>query len=270
MNNKKFSLGFSTLDKEITIDALPIVGTLPEWLSGTLVRNGPAKFEVGQKKIRHWFDGFSMLHAFSFAHGKVSYANKFLESKAYKYARDKGKIGYVEFATDPCRSIFNRFVQMHLPFWFSPKPTDNANVNISKIADKFVALTETPLPVEFDPKTLETYGVFTYDDTLDSSFAFSFASAHPHTDFQKNETISYFSHLSLKSSYKIFRLPNGSLKRELIATIPVKKPAYIHSFGMTKNYVVLAEYPFSVNLLNLLWRGSPFSRYLRFIVCIKF
>ena len=33
--------------------------------------------------MRHWFDGQAMLHRFAFADGKVSYANRFLETKAY-------------------------------------------------------------------------------------------------------------------------------------------------------------------------------------------
>jgi len=190
MNNRKFSLGFSTLDKEVVIEELPIKGTLPSWLSGTLLRNGPAKFEVGNKKLRHWFDGFATLYKFSFKNGKVSYANKFLESKAYRYTKEKGEIGYSEFATDPCRSIFKRFVQI-----FFPRPTDNANVNISKIANEFVALTETPLPIEFDLETLKTVGVSKYNDKLKGIMT----TAHPHYDFARNEEINHLIHFSVKN-----------------------------------------------------------------------
>ena len=249
MNNRKFSLGFSTLDKEIAIEELSIKGTLPTWLSGTLVRNGPAKFEIGKKKLRHWFDGFAMLHKFSFQNGKVSYANKFLESKAYKYSKEKGEIGYSEFATDPCRSIFKRFTQM-----FSPRPTDNANVNISRIANEFVALTEIPLPIEFDPKTLQTVGVSKYDDKLKGIIT----TAHPHYDFERKEGINYLAHFSAQNSYNVYRIPRGSKKRETIGIISAKEPAYMHSFGLTQNYVVLAEYPFVINPLSLLLNGKPF------------
>lgn len=179
-----------------------------------------------------------MLHKFSFQQGKVSYANKFLESKAYKYAKEKGEIGYSEFATDPCRSIFKRFAQM-----FSPRPTDNANVNVSKIANEFVALTEIPLPIAFDPKTLKAAGVLKYDDTLKGNLT----TAHPHYDSQKKEGINYLTYFSAQSSYKVYRISYGSKTREVIGTIPAKEPGYMHSFGMTQNYVVLAEYPFVVN-----------------------
>nr|WP_080514523.1 carotenoid oxygenase family protein [Coxiella burnetii] len=68
--NRKYSLGFSTLNNEVVISELPIEGALPEWLSGTLIRNGPAKFEAGNKKLRHWFDGFAMCISLRFRMGR--------------------------------------------------------------------------------------------------------------------------------------------------------------------------------------------------------
>src|ERR1700680_3931236 len=104
-SQSKFKLGFTSLENEVSIDKLSVKGNIPMWLSGTLIRNGPAKFEVGNQNYRHWFDGLAMLHKFSFRNGEVSYANRFLESNAYKKAKETGKISFGEFATDPCRSI---------------------------------------------------------------------------------------------------------------------------------------------------------------------
>ena len=36
--------------------------------------------------------------------------------------------------------------------------TDNANVNLVRIGERYIAMTETPLPIEFDPETLATKG----------------------------------------------------------------------------------------------------------------
>jgi beta,beta-carotene 9',10'-dioxygenase len=41
---------------------------------------------------------------------------------------------------------------------FSPQITDSAKVNLAQIADRFMALAETPIQVEFDPETLEIGG----------------------------------------------------------------------------------------------------------------
>ena len=37
--------------------------------------------------------------------------------------------------------------------------SDNANVNLTKLGERFISMTETPIPVEFDGETLETAGV---------------------------------------------------------------------------------------------------------------
>src|SRR5690242_9548443 len=146
--------GFQSLEQETQVAQLPFKGEVPQWLAGSLIRTGPASWEVGERTMNHWFDGLAMLHRFSFADGGVSYASRFLETQAYRAARDTGRISYSEFATDPCRSLFQRVSAM-----FSPKISDNANVNLVKLGEKFIAMTETPIPVQFDPGTLAAAGV---------------------------------------------------------------------------------------------------------------
>ena len=245
-----FQIGFSTQSNEIKIDQLPTLGTIPTWLNGTLVRNGPAKFEVGQLSYRHWFDGLAMLHSFSFQNGQVSYANKFLRSPAYKKAVETGKISYSEFATDPCRSIFQRVMS----FFVSSGSSHNTCVNLTKLADRFVALTETPMTIEFDLDTLETVGLLGYDNHIKGQFT----TAHPHYDATQAAGINYVLNFSRKSSYNVYRIPAGSKEQVLIGSIPISEPSYMHSFGMTEKYVILVEFPFVVNPVRLMLSGKPF------------
>lgn len=163
-------LGFTNLEDEIGLNDLPVHGKIPKRLSGSLIRNGPTKFDLDKQSLKHWFDGLAMLHKFSFKSGKVSYTNKFIKSNAFVKAKEKGKISFREFATDPCRSIFSRVSSV-----FSFDTTNNTNVNITKIDNKFIAMTETPIPIEYDPKTLDTIGVLRCDDKLLGSLA----TAHP-------------------------------------------------------------------------------------------
>jgi beta,beta-carotene 9',10'-dioxygenase len=141
--------GLESLEDEVVVAELPLAGELPAWLTGSLIRTGPAKWEVGDQSMNHWFDGFAMLHRFGIADGRVSYANRFLQTKAYRAAKESGEITYSEFATDPCRSLFGRVFSI-----FNPKISDNANVNLTKLGERFVTMTETPIPVQFDPDTL--------------------------------------------------------------------------------------------------------------------
>ena len=238
--------GFESLEKETHVDGLPVTGALPPWLQGSLLRTGPAKWDVGGRSMNHWFDGLAMLHRFSFADGQVSYANRFLQSKAYRAATERGRIGYSEFATDPCRSLFQRVTAM-----FSPKLTDNANVNLVKLGERFISMTETPIPVEFDGRTLGTAGVAYKPPGM-------LTTAHPHMDRATKGMLNYAAKLGPRSSYRFFLLRPGSSKPEVIASRAVREPAYMHSFGLTERWLVLAEFPYVVNPLNLALSGRPY------------
>ena len=243
-------LKYKTLDHEVILPSLEVQGTIPHWLKGTLIRNGPGKFETSTQTVSHPFDGLAMLHAFSFNNGNVSYANKFLQSNYYKKAMATGSIKKV-FSIDPDKLIFKKFLA-----YFSPKPIDydNANVNVTKIAQEFVALTETFLPIIFNNKTLETNEHFIFEDNLEGQVS----TAHPLADAETQETFNYLTHFGKESFYHIYSLPFNSKTRKLIASIPVENPSYMHSFSITKNYVILTEIPFRVNPLALLFSNKPF------------
>ncbi len=238
--------GFDSLDQEIQLEGLPVQGQLPPWLQGSLLRTGPAKWEVGDRTMNHWFDGLAMLHRFSFADGGVSYASRFLESRAYRAARDRGEIAYSEFATDPCRSLFARVSAM-----FSPKLTDNANVNLTKLGERFISMTETPIPVQFDAETLASAGV-AYDPPG------QLTTAHPHMDRATNGMLNYAAKLGPRTSYRFFLLRPEASKPEVIASQRVREPAYMHSFGLSERWLVLAEFPFVVSPPRLAFSGRPY------------
>jgi beta,beta-carotene 9',10'-dioxygenase len=230
--------GFADLDEELTLDSIDVTGELPDWLSGSLVRVTPARFDVGGgRRIRHWFDGLAMLHRFAFTEGRVSYANRFLRSDAHERAERGDSIGQ-GFATDPCRAIFKRVQSL-----FSPDFTDNANVNLMQLGERYVAMTETPLAVEFDAETLATLG-------HTAPAPGQITTAHPHHDPERGEAVNYAANLGPRSTYRVYTT-DAQDRRRTVAKVPVKEPAYMHSFGMTERYVVLAEYPLVVNPLRL-------------------
>jgi carotenoid cleavage dioxygenase-like enzyme len=241
-------LGFTSQDEETRADRLPVAGEVPAWLTGALVRVTPALLDVGPRRVAHWFDGVAMLNRFGFADGRVSYGSRFLESRAYEAAKE-GKVRQGGFATDPCRSIFKRVQQV-----FSPDVTDNPNVNLARIGERYIAMTETPMPVEFDAETLETLGHLEYADKLKAHVT----TAHPHHNRDRDELVNYVARFSRVSEYLLYGLPAGGASRRVIARMPVKEPAYMHAFGMSGSYLILAEYPLRVNPLKLAFSGKPF------------
>ena len=241
-----YAKGLESLDSEVRVEELPLSGELPEWLTGSLVRTGPAKWEVGSRTMNHWFDGFAMLHRFGIANGRVSYANRFLQTKAYRAAEERGEIVYSEFATDPCRSLFGRVFSV-----FNPKISDNANVNLTRLGDRFVTMTETPIPVQFDAETLATAGV-AYD------VPGLLTTAHPHLERADGGMLNYAAKVGPRNSYRFFHVAPEAKEPEVRATIPVAEPAYMHSFGLTERHFVLAEYPYVVNPIKIPLSGRPY------------
>jgi carotenoid cleavage dioxygenase-like enzyme len=240
-----YAAGFETLDEELPLGALEVEGDIPAWLEGSLIRNGPARFEIGDRAFNHWFDGLSMLHRFAFAGGRVSYANRYLRSRSYRAAEERGEITMSEFGTDPCRSLFKR-----VQAFFSPQISDNANVNLTRLGDEVIAMTETPLPVIFDPETLEAAGVT-------SAAPGQHTTAHPHLDPATGEGLFYAVKFGPRTSYLLYARSDSERQRT-IAKLPVSRPAYMHSFGMTERYAVLGECPLVVNPLDLAKAGRPF------------
>jgi beta,beta-carotene 9',10'-dioxygenase len=251
----QFYKGFSSLRQELSPTTLPVLGKLPEWLSGRLLRNGPALFEVDGQKYQHWFDGLAMLHCFAFRNGTVTYTNRFLQSPAYQKAMKTQRISYPEFATNPEQSWLGRMTA-----YFQPNPYGaNANVNISKIANHWVALTETPTPVRFYPDNLSTIGVLSYEDQLKGQHC----TAHPHYDWKRRLSTNTMTTFGRKSHYTIYTIQDGETQRRLLGRIPVEEPGYIHSFGITERYVILVEFPLVVSPLELLFSGKPFIENFR-------
>jgi beta,beta-carotene 9',10'-dioxygenase len=249
-----YGVGFRSLTAETPEPvALAVSGALPSWLEGTLLRTGPAKFEVGEQSYNHWFDGLAMLHRFAFAKGGVTYANRFLESNAFRAAERTGKIVYGEFATDPCRTLFGRVAAI-----FDPKLTDNCCVNVSPYARDVVAFTETTLPMRFSPETLETLGVFGYGEALKGQVS----TAHPHYDAKRAGHYNYIVDLGMKSVYRLVSIGDDGAEKE-IATIAVERPSYMHSFGMSEDHLVLTEFPLVVNPIDLRLAGKPFIQNYR-------
>ncbi|XP_078538128.1 carotenoid-cleaving dioxygenase, mitochondrial-like isoform X1 [Lissotriton helveticus] len=244
---------------EETPESIPtkITGDVPKWINGSLLRNGPGKFEFGNDKYNHWFDGMALMHQFRIEDGAVTYMSKFLQSDNYTTNQAYNRIVLSEFGTialpDPCKSMFERFMSI-----FQFRSTDNANVNYTTYKGDYYVSTETNFMYRVDPKTLET------KDKVDWSkfIAVNGATAHPHYDPDGtvfNMGNSYGKH---GSSYNIIRVPPQKLDpcdtlegAQVVCSIAPKekmRPSYYHSFGMTENYVIFVEQPIKMDLMKII------------------
>uniref|UniRef100_A0A8D0H342 Carotenoid-cleaving dioxygenase, mitochondrial n=1 Tax=Sphenodon punctatus TaxID=8508 RepID=A0A8D0H342_SPHPU len=258
---------FSSVEETPQPIPTKVKGHIPKWLNGKLLRNGPGKFEFGNDKYNHWFDGMALLHQFRIDNGAVTYRSKFLRSDSYVTNSRHNRIVISEFGTmtmpDPCKSIYERFMS-HFEM---PKSTDNSSVNYVVYRGDYCVSTETNLMRKVDLETLDTKEKVNWRNYV----AVNGATAHPHYEpdgTAYNMGNSYGSH---GSNYNIIRVPpqkssNGDTLQgaKILCTIAPSekmKPSYYHSFGMSENHVIFIEQPIKLNLWKFITariRGKSF------------
>ncbi|XP_076022021.1 beta,beta-carotene 15,15'-dioxygenase [Genypterus blacodes] len=255
-----------------------VQGSMPSWLQGTLLRNGPGLFSVGDSEYNHWFDGLSLIHSFTFTKGEVFYRSKFLKSETYKRNITADRIVVSEFGTmiypDPCKNIFSRAFT-HLCNVI-PDFTDNNLINIIRYGRDYYASSEVNYMNKIDPVTLETIGRINYRNHV----ALNLATAHPHYDQEGNTYNMGTALLGLgRPKYIIFKVPAFAPEEgqkpalgelEIVGSLPMRSslnPAYFHSFGMTENYIVFVEQPFKLDILRL---ATAYFRGVNWGSCLKY
>lgn len=245
VSDSAFMPGFRSLDTELSDHELPVEGEVPAWLSGTLLRNGPGKFEGDGTRLRHWFDGLAMLRKYEFDDGAVTYSNRFLRTGAYEDATAGRPTG--QFATG--KSGLGKLLGW-LKRLGPPEPTDNANVHLARLDGEYVAQTEVPRWVGFD-RNLDTSGPFAFDDSLDVDMITAHLVADP-----EGGHVGHGLSFGRTHEYVFFEIPSDSRTREEITSIPTDSPAYVHSIGVTEDRIVLVETPLRIEVLRAL---SPFT-----------
>ena len=200
--------------------------------------------------MNHWFDGLAMLHRFSFADGQRLLREPLPREHAPTARREEtGEIAYSEFATDPCRSLFQRVTAM-----FSPKLTDNANVNLDEArralhrddrdADPGRSSTPRRWPRPASPTTPP--GQLT--------------TAHPHMDRATKGMLNYAAKLGPRNELPLLpAAPRTASKPEVIATeAGVASPPTCTRSGSPSAGSCSPSSRYVVNPLRLAFSGRPY------------
>lgn len=224
---------------------LKVTGHVPEWLKGKLFRNGPGKFSVGDKRLTHWFDGFALVSSFEFKKNKIYYQAAFLKSDQLLESIELNDLKLSGFGQNLGESPAK-----HISRDGQKVKTANASINIERIGRHLIAFGETPLPIEFEPATLKTIGIFDYNDNLKK--AKTWESAHMKRDPADGALYNFYIDYGKKSAYVIYKIEDKTTSRKLLARHEVSEPSYMHDFSITENYVILTAYPLVVNPIDLL------------------
>jgi len=225
---------------------LPVEGEIPRGLHGTLYRNGPNP-QFAPRGEYHFFSGDGMVHAFRIEDGRCHYRNRWVRTPKFELEREAGEALFAGFSSSEPGDPRTRGV-----------PVGPSNTNIVWHAGRLLALVEGGLaPVELDPETLETIGVWNFEGALrqpidpgvadaldidapDGTVNGSFT-AHPKIDPQTGEMLA-FGYDALPP-YLVYRVvdADGKLVRNEEITLPF--PSMVHDFITTPEHVIFPIFP---------------------------
>ncbi len=147
---------YTTVEERPTPTEAEIQGEIPKWLKGSFLRVGPGKFEWGNTKYNHWFDGAAILNRFEINDRKVKFSSRFLRSHSYVNNEKQGRITISQCGTnaipDPCQDIFKRFFS----YFDAEEKSDNCNVSLVKMKGEMYASADVLPMWKVDQTSLET------------------------------------------------------------------------------------------------------------------
>lgn len=239
---QSLSKAFSSQLLETTVENLCFEGLIPKWLNGYFINNGPGQFEIGNTHFNHWFDGFAMLKKFQFNDGNVCFQNRFLQSQQYLKSKELNQLNHDEFGTYVNGTWLKNLFQ-NLKTGKKSTQYDNCNVNTTRIGNNYVAMTESNEMIAFELNDLQTLGPVRYQDNVQGQVSL----AHPHLDIYTGEVINISMEIGKTCQYHVFTIKPGTMRREIIKTIECDHFFYMHSFCVTKNYIILFKTPLRIN-----------------------
>ena len=234
-----------------------IIGQIPKWVSGTLFKNGPGRYEFGEKRYEHLFDGQACIQKFRIENGQVEYSNKLLETKSYCGSLNDDRL-YPQFGPkDLGLNIFGRLKQAFNP----PDTNDNVNINVAPFADsQLYAMTEGHLICQIDPKDLKVKNTFKLNEYFNDVVT---SIAHPHVEQDGSWITPYvngkkfqYEFVKYDASAHISEEKSMLDSGKIIASIPSSHRSgvsYFHSFGITKNYIILLEQSLLINFFKMFY-----------------
>ena len=157
--NVDFSVWLRSCTQEVECPIQGTVkGTIPSWLSGNLLQNGPGKCYYGEKDIfNHLFDGSALLQKYIIREGQVQYQCRFLQTASFIKNIQAGRIATSEFGTNAnTRRISEDEEQQHrvVPTQILHRianmrslehiMSDNANISVYPFGSEHYCFYESP------------------------------------------------------------------------------------------------------------------------------
>ena len=234
---------FAAAPSEQRCELRRIEGTIPSFLRGTYYVNGPARFERGGMRYRHWLDGDGMVCALRFGDAGPRLTARYVQGTRWAEEEAAGRPLYRSFGTAFPGDRLARGIALESPL----------NVSVYPYAGSLLAFGEQGLPWELDPDTLETRGAFNFGGALNPVSPFA---AHPKIDPRTGELFNFgISFAAAQPVLNLYRF--GADGRPVYRKrIPIDMPVSLHDFCLSERYAIFHLGPYLLDMAALGAGGS--------------
>ncbi len=220
-----WTLGFADIEADVAPRDLTLIqGRPPEGLSGSLFRNGPARFRRPGGSAAHWFDGDGLVRRFRIRDGRASLAARFVDTPRRRTDTAANAVVTGGFGTPHAPGVAIA----------SADDVNCANISVQFAGDELWALWESGSPFVIDPETLETRGL----KTLRPDLAGMPYLAHPR--YEPDGTVW---NLGLAGSRAIVWSLTSSGALEAAEVVDLPLASYVHDFTATERHLVIVLQP---------------------------
>lgn len=208
---------------EIEAGDLTVIGEVPADLNGIHVRNGPNAFYPPDWRY-HAYDGDGMLHAVYFDRGKVSYRNRWIQTRGLASEQQAGRPLWRGIKETPRRDT-------------PDEPLKNtSNTDVKYHAGRLLTMWyRSGLPYAVDPYTLATLG------PADHGGATARISAHSRPDERTGELI--FFDYDTRPPFMRYGVIGPDRQVRHCVDIDLPGPRLPHDMAVTEHYSILHDFP---------------------------
>lgn len=116
-----------------------LLGKIPEWLEGSLIRNGSGILEIGETKMNHLFDGLSVINRFAIDgrdEGKATFQNRILKSDTYKDSKDANRLTVHQFGKNELVCSLHKLTELYDKFFRHLCVSRSMQISFGKVCQK--------------------------------------------------------------------------------------------------------------------------------------
>jgi len=211
------------IHSEDVFDDLAVIGAVPSDLNGLYVRNGPNAFHAPDWRY-HAYDGDGMLHAVRFERGRVTYRNRWVQTRALIEEQAAGRTLW-KGLKEPMRK--DR----------PDEPLKNtSNTDVKYHAGRLITMWyRAGMPYAVDPQTLATLGPADFDGAL------SRISAHSRPDEHTGELL-WFDY-GTSEPYLHYGVIGPDRRSRHRVEISLPQLGLPHDMAITPNWTILHDFP---------------------------